>query len=133
MFAARFQSFDEPAERGASGPRVAALRTEMAGRNLTGFIVPRADRHQNESVPACEERLAWLTGFTGSAGIAVVLLNRAVLFVDGRYTLQARQQVDALFELCEEELAELGTRSAPYGATLTREGNEVRVGQRSLA
>jgi Xaa-Pro aminopeptidase len=95
MFEARFQSFDEPAERAASGPRVAALRTEMAGRNLTGFIVPRADRHQNESVPACEERLAWLTGFTGSAGTAVILLDRAVLFVDGRYTLQARQQVDS--------------------------------------
>jgi Xaa-Pro aminopeptidase len=95
MFEARFQSFDEPAERAASGPRVAALRTEMARRNLTGFIVPRADRHQNESVPACEERLAWLTGFTGSAGTAVILLDRAVLFVDGRYTLQARQQVDS--------------------------------------
>ncbi len=95
MFEARFQSFDEPAERAASGPRVAALRTEMARRNLTGFIVPRADRHQNESVPSCEERLAWLTGFTGSAGTAVILLNRAVLFVDGRYTLQASQQVDS--------------------------------------
>jgi len=94
MFEARFQSFDEPAERAASGPRVAALRTEMASRNLTGFIVPRADRHQNESVPPCEERLAWLTGFTGSAGIALILLDRAVLFVDGRYMLQARQQVD---------------------------------------
>ena len=100
MFEARFQSFDEPAERAASGPRVAALRTEMAHRNLTGFIVPRADRHQNESVPTCEERLAWLTGFTGSAGTAVILLDRAVLFVDGRYTLQARQQVDsALFTI----------------------------------
>src|ERR1700694_3964676 len=94
MFAARFQSFDEPAEPGASGPRVTALRSGMAGRNLTGFIVPRADRHQNESVPACEERLAWLTGFTGSSGTAIVLLDRAVLFVDGRYTLQVRQEVD---------------------------------------
>ena len=100
MFEARFQSFDEPAERAASGPRIAALRTEMAHRNLTGFIVPRADRHQNESVPPCEERLAWLTGFTGSAGTAIILLDRAVLFVDGRYTLQARQQVDsALFTI----------------------------------
>src|SRR6516165_1961405 len=100
MFEARFQSFDEPAERAASGPRVAALRTEMAHRNLTGFIVPRADQHQNESVPTCEERLAWLTGFTGSAGTAIILLDRAVLFVDGRYTLQARRQVDsALFTI----------------------------------
>jgi Xaa-Pro aminopeptidase len=94
MFEARFQSFDEPAERAAIGPRMAALRTEMARRNLNGFIVPHADRHQNESVPPCEQRLAWLTGFTGSAGTALVLLDRAVLFVDGRYTLQAGQQVD---------------------------------------
>src|SRR5213592_1547926 len=94
MFDARFQSFEERAERGASAPRVAALRTELAWRGLTGFIVPRSDRHQNEYVPASEQRLAWLTGFSGSAGIAIVLMERALLFVDGRYTLQAREQVD---------------------------------------
>ena len=94
MFEARFQSFEDKAERAASGPRVAALRTELARRGLTGFIVPRSDRHQNEYVPACEQRLAWLTGFTGSAGVAIVLMQRAVLFVDGRYTLQVRDQVD---------------------------------------
>src|SRR5512132_1585782 len=94
MFEARFQSFEDKAERAASGPRVAALRTELARRGLTGFVVPRSDRHQNEYVPACEQRLAWLTGFTGSAGVAIVLMHRAVLFVDGRYTLQVRDQVD---------------------------------------
>jgi Xaa-Pro aminopeptidase len=94
MFEAHFQSFDDDAERAASGPRVAALRTELARRGLTGFIMPRSDRHQNEYVPACEQRLAWLTGFTGSAGVAIVLMHRAVLFVDGRYTLQVRDQVD---------------------------------------
>src|SRR6266567_5071958 len=94
MFDARFQSFDERDERAASAHRVAALRTELARRGLTGFSVPRSDRHQNEYVPACEQRLAWLTGFTGSAGIAIVLAERAVLLVDGRYTLQAREQVD---------------------------------------
>ena len=94
MFESRFQSFDDPAAGAASAPRVAALRTELARRNLTGFIVPRADRHQNEYVPAAEERLAWLTGFTGSAGAAVVMIERAALFVDGRYTLQVREQVD---------------------------------------
>jgi len=94
MFEARFQSFEDRAERAASGPRVAALRTELARRGLTGFIVPRSDRHQNEYVPASEQRLAWLTGFTGSAGVAIVLMQRALLFVDGRYTLQAREQVD---------------------------------------
>src|SRR6266702_8611315 len=94
MFEARFQSFEDKAERAASGPRVAALRAELARRHLTGFIVPRSDRHQNEYVPASEQRLAWLTGFSGSAGIAIVLMERALLFVDGRYTLQAREQVD---------------------------------------
>jgi Xaa-Pro aminopeptidase len=67
---------------------------------LTGLIVPRTDRHQNEYLPDSEERLAWLTGFTGSAGVAIILMDRAVLFVDGRYTLQAREQVDAsLYQL----------------------------------
>src|SRR6478672_3728791 len=94
MFEARFQSFADHTERAASGARFAALRTELARRGLTGFIVPRADRQQNEYIPACEKRLAWLTGFSGSAGIAIVLIERAVLFVDGRYTLQAREQVD---------------------------------------
>src|SRR5919201_6574639 len=95
MFEARFQSFEDRTERAASGPRVAALHTELARRGLTGFVVPRSDRHQNEYVPACEQRLAWLTGFTGSAGVAIVLMERAVLFVDGRYTLQAGEQVDS--------------------------------------
>src|SRR5436309_15757832 len=100
MFEARFQRFDDPSERAASAARVAALRAELKRRGLTGFVVPRADRHQNEYVPASEERLAWLTGFTGSAGAAVVLMERAVLFVDGRYTLQAREQVDTtLFKI----------------------------------
>jgi Xaa-Pro aminopeptidase len=94
MFEARFQSFEDRTERAASGARVAALRTELARRGLTGFVVPRSDRHQNEYVPASEERLAWLTGFTGSAGAVIVLMERAVLFVDGRYTLQVREQVD---------------------------------------
>lgn len=71
------------------------LRAELAARNLQGFIVPRADEHLGEYVPANAERLAWLTGFTGSAGLAVVLPERAALFVDGRYVLQAAAQTDA--------------------------------------
>jgi Xaa-Pro aminopeptidase len=105
MFEAHFQSFDDAPAGTASAPRIKALRTELAHRGLTGFIVPRADRHQNEYVPAADERLAWLTGFTGSAGAAVVLMDRAALFVDGRYTLQARQQVD-LSLLAIEHLVE---------------------------
>jgi len=93
MFEARFQSFDDP-EPSQTGPRVEALRAELDRRGLSGFILPRADRHQNEYVPPSEERLAWLTGFTGSAGTVVVLADRAALFVDGRYTLQAGTQVD---------------------------------------
>jgi Xaa-Pro aminopeptidase len=80
--------------------RLALLREELAARGLDGFVVPRSDEHQGEYVPACSQRLAWLTGFTGSAGIAIVLKDRAALFVDGRYTLQAAAQVDpALFEI----------------------------------
>ena len=93
MFEAHFQSFDNP-ERVPTGARVQALREEFQRRNLDGFILPRADRHQNEYVPPSEERLEWLTGFTGSAGSAMVLADRAVLFIDGRYTLQARDEVD---------------------------------------
>ena len=100
MFEAKFQTFDDKADPAASAPRLVALRTELARRGLTGFVVPHADRHQSEYLPPSEERLAWLTGFTGSAGSAIVLIGRATLFVDGRYTLQAREQVDTtLFDI----------------------------------
>jgi len=95
MLEAHFQSFEDRGARGDSAPRLAALRAELKQRSLDGFIVPRADRYQNEYVPPCAERLAWLTGFAGSAGVAIVLADRAVLFVDGRYTVQARDEVDA--------------------------------------
>ena len=72
--------------------RLPQLRAELRRRGLHGFVVPRADEHQGEYVPTQAERLAWLTGFTGSAGLAVVTEDRAVLFVDGRYTLQAEAQ-----------------------------------------
>jgi Xaa-Pro aminopeptidase len=100
MFEALFQSFEDRAGRGDAAPRVAALRAELAQRGLDGFIVPRADRFQNEYVPPAAERLAWLTGFTGSAGLAIVLSDRAVLFVDGRYQVQVREDVDgAIFAI----------------------------------
>jgi Xaa-Pro aminopeptidase len=94
MFEARFQSFDEQSERAHSAARVASLRAALDGSGLDGFIVPRADRQQNEYLPSSEERLAWLTGFTGSAGLAIVLREKAVLFVDGRYMVQADAQID---------------------------------------
>ena len=74
--------------------RIHAFRAELTRQGLSGFIVPHADEYQNEYLPACAERLAWLTGFTGSAGTAVVLSEQAAIFVDGRYTLQVRSQVD---------------------------------------
>lgn len=82
------------AESGDRAPRLAAVRGLMAELGIDGFIVPRADEYQNEYVPACNERLAWLTGFTGSAGLAIVMTDQAALFTDGRYTLQAATQVD---------------------------------------
>jgi len=90
----------EDFKRLPSAARVALLREELAKRRLGGFIVPRSDEHQGEYVPPAGQRLAWLTGFTGSAGLTIVLADRAALFVDGRYTLQAAQQVDAqVFEI----------------------------------
>src|SRR5277367_3430138 len=82
-----------------SGERLTKLRAELSALGLDGFIVPRADEHLGEYVPPGAERLAWLTGFSGSAGLAVVLAARAALFVDGRYVLQAAAQTDpALWE-----------------------------------
>jgi Xaa-Pro aminopeptidase len=73
---------------------VAALRAELARRGLDGFVVPRADAYLNEYIPASEDRLRWLTGFTGSAGLAIVLAERAAFFTDGRYQLQAAAEID---------------------------------------
>ena len=98
--------------------RVALLREELAARKLEGFIVPRGDEHQGEYVPPAGQRLAWLSGFTGSAGLAIVLAESAALFVDGRYTLQAAQQVDtglfAIRHLVDEPASRwLGTALKP--------------------
>ncbi|MFN3670576.1 MAG: aminopeptidase P family protein [Bosea sp. (in: a-proteobacteria)] len=93
-FACRFQSFSEPSDPAQVAPRVAALRRALAAQGLAGFVIPRADEHQGEYVPAHMARLAWLTGFTGSAGNAVVLAEKAALIVDGRYTIQSVEQTD---------------------------------------
>ncbi len=80
--------------------RVAALRKELKRRDLDGFIIPKADEHQGEFVARRSERLQWLTGFSGSAGSAIVMRRKnAAVFIDGRYTLQVKKQVDSkLFE-----------------------------------
>jgi len=92
--AARIQSFIEVGGPAHSAERVAALRAQLAKKSFTGFLTPRADEHQNEYVAPGSERLLWLTGFSGSAGLAIVLADRAALFVDGRYTVQAAEQLD---------------------------------------
>ena len=78
----------------APAERLADLRAELKRRGLDGFVVPRADEHQGEYVPRRSQRLGWLTGFSGSAGLAIVLADSAAIFVDGRYTLAVRAQVD---------------------------------------
>ena len=94
------QSFDEHADPAFGARHLPLIRAEMARQGLDAFLVPHEDEHQNEYLPAANERLAWSTGFTGSAGAAVILADRAAVFVDGRYTLQVREQVDpALFEV----------------------------------
>ncbi|MEL6807252.1 MAG: aminopeptidase P family protein [Pseudomonadota bacterium] len=88
-----FQSFEVTARPEQGPPRLAALRAELEAAGLDGFIVPRADAHQGEYVSARDERLAWLTGFTGSAGFCVVLADVAGVFIDGRYRTQVKAQV----------------------------------------
>ncbi|HPF78589.1 MAG TPA: aminopeptidase P family protein [Alphaproteobacteria bacterium] len=82
------------------GEKLSELRALMAKEGVDGFLVPRTDEYQGEYVPAGAERLAWLTGFTGSAGLAVILADRAMVMSDGRYTIQLAAQVDQdLYEL----------------------------------
>jgi Xaa-Pro aminopeptidase len=94
------QTFDDSAEP-AFGPRHTPLiRAAMAEQGLDGFVVPHEDEHQNEYLPKANDRLAWATGFTGSAGAAVILKDKAAVFVDGRYAIQVRDQVDGeMFEV----------------------------------
>ncbi len=102
--------------------RLAALREELKRRDLDGFVVPLSDEHMSEYIGGYAQRLAWLTGFGGSAGAAIVLKNGAAMFVDGRYTIQVRDQVDArLFDINivpgESMAAWLGA-NAPEGARI---------------
>lgn len=89
-----FQSFAEKASSAESGARVAALRVELRRQGVDAFLIPRADAFQGEYIPAGSDRLRWITGFTGSAGHAVVLPRAAFAFSDGRYTVQLAAQLD---------------------------------------
>jgi len=93
------QNFDVKGGPDLGRENLPKLRAEMKQQGLAGFLIPHEDEYQNEYLPACNERLMWASGFTGSAGAAAVIGDRAAIFVDGRYTLQLASQVDAdLFE-----------------------------------
>ncbi|ODT83643.1 MAG: X-Pro aminopeptidase [Pelagibacterium sp. SCN 64-44] len=112
---ARFQSFEEKSDPAQVAPRLAALRAALQNAGVDGFLIPRADAHRGESVPASEARLAYVTGFTGSAGLAIVGREKAGLFVDSRYTLQAPAQTDTtLVEVNEYLLGGIAPAVADY-------------------
>ena len=93
------QTFDEHADPSFGRKHLPLIRAKLREQGLDGFLIPHEDEHQNEYLPDANERLSWATGFTGSAGAAVVLADKAAVFVDGRYTLQVKVQVDPeLFE-----------------------------------
>ncbi len=115
------QSFDETTDPSFGARHLPRVRAKMAEQGLDGLLVPHEDEHQNEYLPAANDRLAWLTGFTGSAGAGAVLMDRAAVFADGRYTVQVRAQVDAAqFEILD--LVEGGVPAwlerAPAGAII---------------
>ncbi len=102
--------------------RLTALRAELAEQGLDGLVVPRADEHLGEYVPASAERLAWLTGFTGSAGLAVVLADKAAVFTDGRYVLQLAAQTDPAhwtqLHITDQPPTQWVAQNAPAGAKI---------------
>ena len=102
-----FQSFEAPTELESSMDRINRLRSLLPELRVDAVLVPRADEHQGEYVPASAERLKWLTGFSGSAGIAVITRRAGALFVDGRYTVQARSQVSKELEILQVPEARL--------------------------
>ena len=101
MKTAFFQSFDNSSDREETPFRLSMVQAELKTNRLSGYLVPRSDVHQGEYVAACDERLSWLTGFTGSAGICVVGKDSAGIFVDGRYSIQARKQTKSTFEIVQ--------------------------------
>jgi Xaa-Pro aminopeptidase len=115
------QTFDETTDPSFGEKHLPLVRARMAAQGLDGFLVPHEDEHQNEYLPEANERLAWLSGFTGSAGAGAVLKDRAAVFVDGRYTVQVRAQVDAkqfdILDLTDGGVA-AWLESAPAGSVI---------------
>lgn len=110
--------------------RLAALRAALIENGLDGLLVPHSDEYLGEYTPACAERLAWLTGFTGSAGSAVVLATKAAVFSDGRYTTQMAQEVDPALWTC---LHSLNTPPATWLATTATPGSRIGYDPRVMS
>ncbi|QPM89234.1 aminopeptidase P family protein [Pseudooceanicola algae] len=116
-----FQTFESQSSPDQGPPRLADLRSAMTACGVDAFLVPRADAHQGEYVAPRDDRLAWLTGFTGSAGFCIVTTDTAGLFVDGRYTVQAREQTDPTIEKLDWPATQPGPwlrRVLPEGGVL---------------
>ncbi len=117
-----FQSFAFTSDPTTGIERLSALRSEIGHEKMAGFLVPRGDVYQGENVAPCDERLAWLTGFTGSAGLCAALLGKAGVFIDSRYSLAVRSQIDlSVFEpvkLPEVKLADWLIAALPLGGEI---------------
>ena len=123
-----FQTYEGPEPQQAGADRVVRLRRLMAQAKIDAVLVPRADEHQGEYVPPSAERLKWLTGFSGSAGLAVVGRTAAALFVDGRYTVQAPTQVDTrIFEVLHTPEAKLSDWLGKHLKTDAKVGFDPRL------
>ncbi len=117
-----FQDFDEMSDASQTASRVERLRAALREAGVDGFVIPRADEHQGEYIPPSSDRLRWITGFTGSAGTALVLPESAAIFVDGRYTVQVRAQIDA------EVFAPESSVETPLATYLGERAKGLRIG-----
>ena len=117
-----FQDFDDRSDASQTASRVERLRAALAEAGVDGFVIPRADEHQGEYIPPSSDRLRWITGFTGSAGVALVLPQSAAVFVDGRYTVQVRAQIDASVFTPESSV------ETPLATYLKDKAKDLRIG-----
>lgn len=116
-----FQTFENSSDPSQGPARLSALRAQMAAQNLDAFFIPRADAHQGEYVAPRDARLAWLTGFTGSAGFCIATAEKAGVFIDGRYRVQVRDQIADVFTPVhwpETGAADWLKQSLPNGGTI---------------
>ena len=122
-----FQTFEEQSDKSAGPVRARELQATLSAHEFDGLIIPHDDEYQNEYTPACFERLAWLTGFTGSAGVAVILSDKAAVFVDGRYTLAVRDQVDTDFfeivPIMDQSVGDWLSKNAPKAGRIGFDAN----------